>query len=1702
MVCETAGRVRPLLVNRRGGFLDDPFFQDAWDDYHHAVRRIVDRFNHGFFNSPRDRLRDSQYHNMYRTLRSARSNVTQQSTKFKDEGDHYKLVMDVHEFVGGEVTVRTSGGCVSVRGKLEEGGPPLDDGDSESSKASNISNKTLHRRFNLPPDADGEKVVSTLSNDAVLTVTIPKRSDVRVIPVTFEKDSSSDASSGRSGIKRHSITQPDLGPTPSKRTQEYKNSSISPDRQRKGSKSPDKSKRSESKNRRESNGEVNIEIIREEDMGRKRDKRRKNKDEESSQASIVDDDEIVERRNRRRKSVNERNKQSTDQQQKPEKKRGSDQGKRRSSKDDILDEQEKLGASSYQQENKGDLDRRRRSDSHGMNKKNEKRRSEGEVREFNIPIHIEGELDSPKLVNESQSSNFDSKNNVCNGIAQNEGKINPSYSNSKEVQEEVPISKISEASNKNEPKQRRLPSFTYKNIDGIKTEKENIEPSSKDPPWVYSMAYQDGVDTNLNDGNPSTKLENTSYLNKGVTEETQQSKDKKKEERKFNDYSNGDLKITDVLKRIKEKNIKICKDANELCDEINKNERLKNNCNDDNKDIKTPKQESSNENSPNNGSPLQRSPKLDSPKYRKQMNRHHDEESPNNSSMNLESQDNSQSKQDLSTNESPKIGRVIPIEKKQEHQEEDMFKDCWKNFSSTLQDVLARLQELSSDLGESRLMTSAEDGGQNQSGSAENKKSRRTSVATPPDEASRGGQEVGAGVGGTAPTVGPPTEGRPPTIPPSVYAPPRSPPRSADTAGGPPHPSNATTRDDAHDDRAGWLGGGAHGEALGQDQVAPFRLSDGVPDVPRWRSAGGGGGGVTTARGPPPRPASLALQPDVDSGTSHRHRPASLLLQELHTPQESVINDVPQETIQEFPAAPRPVRPTSLNVAPGGSLIDSLRKGSPVEALKDSFLTRLLTPTATPTTEGSTGGYNIPVEWGQGETVFRAALLPTDDTCASTAPVVGVVGTQRIPRTSSDTYTGTNEGVEASGAASQHPLLYSLGGAEKGFSTERPLPCARLSSQPPDPYTGGAGPSRPPTHRQTSPSPPPTRAPISPTNDADVDDIIAKAHRVIEETRRLAQAPTGSSDTVNDLSSDSRHRSSSSRRSGGASYNLQPNIENTRSSPDSNIPTPGQGLEDSGKYSKEEQFEDYSGPGVGEYSGSDTVPVDRSDQGHRSRPRHTGHQAREGRGGRGAVVGSGASAHVPSQSPPTQVHSAEGCDVIDTTTELHQDSVKSAEIGSGDVMGCAKRGVSGGGSGATSPPQVPPVEHAGRAPRQATRSAGARTTRADQPNKPRDASQAGMGGGFSSIRARTTSPSARQARGTTTSSSTSPASTPSGTFTARAAQRLHEGSTSATRTDDKQLPPYVRHNPPKPDSTKRHSGFGAVNSGNVGKMRDLWGSRQEKQKTPVSTPPLVRKASESPRSPRKTTPRATTPTRDSPKPRVESPGPRASPSRRLSSTNSTRAPSPGRSTNSTRAPSPGPTSGGRRRGSSGNTAAADSVPRAAPVTTKAHTKPNEQRRRDSQTSPEKISPGRGLGGHYASPKPRQKERTEPKEPPPQPTTFHQKLFKKLRDSSLQPDSETICFKESGGKYKLVMDVEAYVPGEIEVLQDDKVLTVKGRVELSTSDGGSTIRTFHRTFNIPNSAKEEDIDSALSQDGYLTVFVPKKRERVIKIELTD
>ncbi|KAF2345967.1 Alpha crystallin/Hsp20 domain, partial [Trinorchestia longiramus] len=180
------------------------------------------------------------YHSLYRSLRAARMSYASQSTKFKEDGDMYKLVMDVREFVGGDVTVRTVGGTVSVRGKVDVSlqnpairkfdrsqerrkknrtKPADDDSDTDSvTSGASTSTKTLHRRFTLPPDADGEKVRSILSKDAILTVTIPKRNDVRVIPVRMEGEEAPGEERGRSRRKRPSTSEP-ASPLPTKRAQ-------------------------------------------------------------------------------------------------------------------------------------------------------------------------------------------------------------------------------------------------------------------------------------------------------------------------------------------------------------------------------------------------------------------------------------------------------------------------------------------------------------------------------------------------------------------------------------------------------------------------------------------------------------------------------------------------------------------------------------------------------------------------------------------------------------------------------------------------------------------------------------------------------------------------------------------------------------------------------------------------------------------------------------------------------------------------------------------------------------------------------------------------------------------------------------------------------------------------------------------------------------------------------------------------------------------------------------------------------------------------------------------------------------------------------------------------------------------------------------------------------------------------------------------
>lgn len=105
---------------------------------------------------------------------------------------------------------------------------------------------------------------------------------------------------------------------------------------------------------------------------------------------------------------------------------------------------------------------------------------------------------------------------------------------------------------------------------------------------------------------------------------------------------------------------------------------------------------------------------------------------------------------------SPLGGREVKVERRQSDMEGDVFKDCWQNFSTTLQEVLSRLQELSAELGQGKA-----------------------------------GKSNPSTASSSAATTCPATPVEPPTPPPKVPAPSRSFKGTTTPRPGPPHDGRA-----------------------------------------------------------------------------------------------------------------------------------------------------------------------------------------------------------------------------------------------------------------------------------------------------------------------------------------------------------------------------------------------------------------------------------------------------------------------------------------------------------------------------------------------------------------------------------------------------------------------------------------------------------------------------------------------------------------------------------------------------------------------------------------------------------------------------------------------------------------------------------------------------------------------------------------------
>ncbi|XP_063586537.1 uncharacterized protein LOC134764003 [Penaeus indicus] len=147
---------RALHVDRRGVFTEDYFFANVRDSFSQAVREVLEKANEWT-------CRSDAMHN-YRRLRQRNLKLETQAVGIIDDQDSHKIVMDVFDFIKGDVTVQ-----------LVKGKELLVEGQAEKLEGSRVSQVNFERRFALPELVDRDAISCVLSSDGILTITSKKR---------------------------------------------------------------------------------------------------------------------------------------------------------------------------------------------------------------------------------------------------------------------------------------------------------------------------------------------------------------------------------------------------------------------------------------------------------------------------------------------------------------------------------------------------------------------------------------------------------------------------------------------------------------------------------------------------------------------------------------------------------------------------------------------------------------------------------------------------------------------------------------------------------------------------------------------------------------------------------------------------------------------------------------------------------------------------------------------------------------------------------------------------------------------------------------------------------------------------------------------------------------------------------------------------------------------------------------------------------------------------------------------------------------------------------------------------------------------------------------------------------------------------------------------------------------------------------------
>ncbi|XP_042864839.1 uncharacterized protein LOC122248720 [Penaeus japonicus] len=180
-----------LPISHRGSFFQDAFFSNIQQHFDAAVREVLDRWGGPDLKpTPGAEGANGDVIGRYRRLRSIDPKEENQAVTVTADNTSHKVVLDVHEFLGGDVRVKAVGEReLAVEGRV----------DRKEEGSSCVTSHTFRRHFCLPSHTDMAAITSVMSSDGILTITVPKlenedQQKTTIIPIKIEDTQSSQAS--------------------------------------------------------------------------------------------------------------------------------------------------------------------------------------------------------------------------------------------------------------------------------------------------------------------------------------------------------------------------------------------------------------------------------------------------------------------------------------------------------------------------------------------------------------------------------------------------------------------------------------------------------------------------------------------------------------------------------------------------------------------------------------------------------------------------------------------------------------------------------------------------------------------------------------------------------------------------------------------------------------------------------------------------------------------------------------------------------------------------------------------------------------------------------------------------------------------------------------------------------------------------------------------------------------------------------------------------------------------------------------------------------------------------------------------------------------------------------------------------------------------------------------------------------------------